>query len=266
MVGRRADGYHLLDSLVAFVDLADTLAVHKAERLSLEIDGPQGAPLTSEADNLVLQAARLLAERGGRAHGATIRLTKRIPVAAGLGGGSADAAATLRALSALWRLSLAERELFDIAGSLGADVPMCLSGGTTFASGIGDRLAPAPALPAAAILLVNPRVALPTRAVFAARSGGFSTAVEPRQGWRSLAELAGELSRHGNDLAPAAISLCPAIREVLDALDDAPGVRYAAMSGSGATCFGLFDSLEAARRAGEALPDTWWRHAGGFLG
>ena len=146
VVGRRSDGYHLLDSLIAFVDLADTLEVRPSDRLSFELTGPRAADLAGESDNLVLKAAYLLADRAGVAPLASIRLGKHIPVAAGLGGGSADAAATLRALSDLWRVALPEAELFDLAASLGADVPMCLGGRTALVSGIGERLQPAPAL------------------------------------------------------------------------------------------------------------------------
>src|SRR5262249_52649544 len=143
VVGRRGDGYHLLDSLVAFADLADSLDVASADRLSLAVDGPAAAALDGEGDNLVLKAARLLAEHAGVTSGAALRLTKHIPVAAGLGGGSADAAATLQALADLWRLKLSDAELLGLAAKLGADVPMCLVGRTAVASGIGEKLAPA---------------------------------------------------------------------------------------------------------------------------
>jgi len=265
VVGRRPDGYHLLDSLVAFVDLADTLDVRPSDRLSLELAGPQAAGLAADPDNLVLKAARLLADRAGVAPRVTIRLGKHIPVAAGLGGGSADAAAALRALSELWRVALPEEELFDLAASLGADVPMCLAGRTALVSGIGERLQPAPALPPAAILLVNPGAPLPTRDVFEARRGPFSTAVPVTQPWRNLPELVTALVRRGNDLSDAAISLRPAIAEVLTFLHNSRGARYAAMSGSGATCFALYDSLDAAQRASASMPPAWWRHAGTLI-
>ena len=149
VVGRREDGYHLLDSLVAFCDLADTITVAPAGDLTLTIDGPLAEGLAEDpvADNLVLRAARALAGRAGVTPKAAIRLTKRIPVAAGLGGGSADAAATLLALVELWRLAMAEEELFDLAATLGADVPMCLAGQAAQVSGIGERVGPALALP-----------------------------------------------------------------------------------------------------------------------
>jgi 4-diphosphocytidyl-2-C-methyl-D-erythritol kinase len=265
VVGRRADGYHLLDSLVAFVDLADAVSARLADGLSLEIDGPYGAGLAAASDNLVLKAAHKLADRSGRPALAAIRLTKRIPVAAGLGGGSADAAAALRELAEFWGASLPEQELLDIARSLGADVPMCLLGRTALASGVGDQLKPVHALPAAAVLLVNPRIALPTRDVFAARSGAFSELMPPPSAWRTVADLADDLSRRGNDLTAAAISLCPVIADVLTVLRADRQARYAGMSGSGATCFALFDSVDAARNAAALLPPAWWRHAGRFV-
>jgi 4-diphosphocytidyl-2-C-methyl-D-erythritol kinase len=265
VVGRRSDGYHLLDSLVAFVDLADTLEVRPSDRLSLELAGPRGAELAGESNNLVLKAARLLADRAGVAPLASIRLGKHIPVAAGLGGGSADAAAALRALGDLWRIALPEEELFDLAASLGADVPMCLAGRTALVSGIGERLQPAPTLPPAAILLVNPGAALPTRDVFEARRGPFSAAVPVTQPWRDLPEFVAALAQRGNDLSEAAISLRPAITEVLAFLRNSRGARYAAMSGSGATCFALYDSPDAAHRASVSMPPAWWRHAGTLI-
>jgi 4-diphosphocytidyl-2-C-methyl-D-erythritol kinase len=265
VVGRRADGYHLLDSLVAFVDLADTISARPADRLSLEIDGPGAATLAEEPDNLVLKAARRLADRAGVAPRAAIRLTKRIPVAAGLGGGSADAAEALRALIDLWRVAMPEEELFDLAQSLGADVPMCLAGRTALVSGVGEHLEFAPPLPAAAVLLVNPGVALPTREVFAARRGPFSSSRPPPRAWRDLSGFAAELSQRGNDLTEAAIALCPAVGDVLEFLRRSDQVHYAGMSGSGATCFALYKDLDAARSASATIPAAWWRHAGRFV-
>lgn len=265
VVGRRADGYHLLDSLIAFVDLADTIDARPGDRLSLEVTGPASAALAGEADNLVLKAARLLAERAGVPPLAALSLVKRIPVAAGLGGGSADAAAALRALAELWRLDVPEDTLFDIAGALGADVPMCLAGRTALASGIGDRLQSVPPLPPVAILLVNPGVALPTREVFAARRGAFAPARPAPRRWRDMPELVAALAERGNDLTKAAIALQPLVAEVLAFLRRGEGARYAAMSGSGATCYALYDTIAAAQRAAAALPEEWWRHAGVFV-
>lgn len=265
VVGRRADGYHLLDSLVAFTDLADTLEVGPSDRLSLALEGPEAPSLSDETDNLVLRAARLLADRAGVSPRATLRLGKHIPVAAGLGGGSADAAAALHALVDLWRVALPVEELFDLAAALGADVPMCLAGRTALVSGVGEVLRPAPSLPPCAILLVNPRTPLATPEVFAARRGSFSTAVPVPSSWPDLGGLVAALAARGNDLADAAISLRPAIGDVLEALGQTEGVRYAAMSGSGATCFALYDGVDAAGWAAAGLPDRWWRHAGRLL-
>ncbi|MDP1964870.1 MAG: 4-(cytidine 5'-diphospho)-2-C-methyl-D-erythritol kinase [Reyranella sp.] len=262
VVGRRADGYHLLDSLVAFTDLADTLEVGPSDGLSLALQGPEAAGIAGQADNLVLKAARLLADRAGVSPRAALHLTKRIPVAAGLGGGSADAAATLRALVELWRVAMPEEELFDLAAELGADVPMCLAARAALASGVGEILRPAPPLPTCAILLVNPGTPLATPEVFAARRGAFSVVRPVPSSWPDLAALIAALSARGNDLTDAAISLSPAIAKVLDALRRTDGARYAAMSGSGATCFALYDAVEAAGRAATHLPAGWWRHAG----
>ena len=264
VVGKRADGYHLLDSLVAFADLADTLDAAPAEALSLALDGPQAGSLAAEPDNLVSKAARVLAARAGVAPRAALRLTKNIPVAAGLGGGSADAAAALRALVELWRVALPVEELFDLAGTLGADVPMCLAGRTAVASGIGDSLAPAPSLPPCGLLLVNPGVALATKDVFARRQGGFSQPLPVERAWPSLGDLAAALRARGNDLTEAAVSLQPVVGEVLAVLGRAPAVRYRAMSGSGATCFALFDDVAQAHAAAGTLPASWWHHAGRF--
>ena len=262
VVGRRADGYHLLDSLVAFTDLADRLEVAPADGLSLALEGPQAASLLGEADNLVLKAARLLAGRAGVAPRAALRLAKHIPVAAGLGGGSADAAAALHALVDLWRVAMPVEELFDLAAALGADVPMCLAGRAALVQGVGEILRSAPPLPSCAILLVNAGTPLATPEVFAARRGAFSAATPVPPSWHDLRAFVAALAARGNDLTDAAISLRPAIADVLGALGRSDGVRYAAMSGSGATCFALYDTVEAAGRAAEHLPNDWWRHAG----
>lgn len=262
IVGRRADGYHLLESLIAFADLADVIEAVPSDGLSLHVDGPQSAALSAETDNLVLKAARLLAGRAGVSPRAALSLTKNIPVAAGLGGGSADAAAALGALVELWRIALPVEEMFDLAGSLGADVPMCLAGRTALASGVGERLAPTPPLPACAVLLVNPGVALSTAEVFAARQGAFSAPAPPMRPWTDLGDFARMLAAHGNDLESPAIALCPVIADVLAALRTGADARYAAMSGSGATCFALYDDVARARAAAAGLPPAWWRHAG----
>lgn len=266
VVGRRADGYHLLDSLVAFTDYGDTINVAAADSLSLRLDGPFGDILQGDpAENLVLRAARLLAEHARVTAGAAITLTKRLPVASGIGGGSSDAAATLRALVRLWDIEIAPTDLAAIALRLGADVPVCLACRTTRLEGIGERVTPAPALPAAAMVLVNPGTGLATPKVFAARSGDFSTgpgaagifATSPPD----LAALVAGLASYGNDLAAPAIALLPVIASCLARLETQPGCRLARMSGSGATCFGLFDDEAAATSAAAAIAaaePNWW--------
>ena len=270
VVGRRDDGYHLLDSLIAFCDLADTIAVAPAGELTLTIDGPLAGALANEptGSNLVLRAARTLAGRAGIAPKAAIRLTKRIPVAAGLGGGSADAAATLLALVDLWRVAMPEEELFDLAAGLGADVPMCLAGRAAHVSGIGERVGPAVALPAAGVLLVGPGAPLATPPVFAGyvRSGvSFSTVSPLDQPSRDVAARGLELGKRGNDLTAAASALVPAVGDVRSALMATDGCRIAQMSGSGATVFALYDDAAAARAAAEIVArdrPAWWRYAG----
>jgi 4-diphosphocytidyl-2-C-methyl-D-erythritol kinase len=262
VVGRRADGYHLLDSLVAFADVHDTVIAVEDDRLSLSVSGPFGAALAGEADNLVLRAARALAALGGVEPRARLRLIKRLPVASGIGGGSSDAAGALRALSALWDLRPAAGDLHRLALGLGADVPVCLGGRAVHMGGIGEVLKPAPRLPAAGIVLVNPGTPLATPPVFKARQGPFSAADPlPRAPIADARDLARLLAARRNDLTDPARALLPAVGVVLDALAAAPGALVARMSGSGATCFALFADVGAAARAAAALAAAhpgWW--------
>jgi 4-diphosphocytidyl-2-C-methyl-D-erythritol kinase len=263
IVGRRGDGYHLLHSLVAFADLGDTLHIAPANGFSLAVEGLGAAGLEG-VDNLVLKAARLLADETGAKGGAVFRIVKRIPMAAGLGGGSADAAAALRGLDRLWRLGLPNAKLSALAARLGADVPRCLGQRPCLASGVGEKLERAPPLPDCGLLLVNPGVALPTPPVFAARRGDFSPVRPVERPWSDLAGLVAALAARGNDLTEAAIAIQPVVGDVLSVLRRTPGVRYAAMSGSGATCFALYDTRVDAEHAVTDLPSSWWRHAGRF--
>ena len=265
VVGRRDDGYHLLDSLVGFAEAGDVLQATQADTLELTLTGRFGAALAVEPDNLVLRAARALAEAAGVPPRAHLLLDKRLPVASGIGGGSADAAATLRALQRLWDCRLPEGVLHRLALRLGADVPVCLHSRTLRMSGIGDRLDPAPALPDCGLLLVNLGVAVETRAVFRARSGEFSAPVQLPAAWTDAADLASWLRGTRNDLQPPALALQPVIGDTLRAIESQPDCLLARMSGSGATCFGLFPSPAAAHRAGAALqPTGWWCAAGAF--
>jgi 4-diphosphocytidyl-2-C-methyl-D-erythritol kinase len=262
VVGRRSDGYHLLDSLVAFAAVGDELTAAPAATLSLAVTGPHAAALQiAPRDNLVWRAAELLAQHAGRAPAAQLTLAKHLPVASGIGGGSSDAAAALRALDALWQLGLDEAALAGLAATLGADVPVCLAARASWLGGIGGHVEPAPALPDVTALLVNPGEALPTQAVFKARRGEYSAPARFTAMPADAAGLAALLVERRNDLTSAAIALVPAIGEVLDRLTDLDGALLARMSGSGATCFALFarrGAAQAARALLAAERPGWW--------
>ena len=269
VLGRRADGYHLLDSLVAFADIADEVRAAPAASLALKIEGPFAAGLGGDpADNLVWRAAMKLAERSGAAPGAALTLVKNLPVSSGIGGGSSDAAAALRALVKLWQAPLAPHALHEIAAALGADVPVCLAPRASWLGGAGEEVAPAPALPEIAIVLANPCVALPTAAVFQRRAGAFSQPARFTAAPRDAAGLAALLAARRNDLTAAATALAPEISQVLAALAAEKGALLARMSGSGATCFALFADprdAEAAAHALAAARPRWWVRAGRLL-
>jgi 4-diphosphocytidyl-2-C-methyl-D-erythritol kinase len=264
VTGRRADGYHLLDSLVVFAGAGDRLEALPSTDLTLRVEGPEAEALTAEPDNLVLRAARALAAAAGIEPRGALLLHKALPVASGIGGGSADAAAALRALNALWGLGWSDTRLAEVALPLGADIPVCVTSRPCRMSGVGEVLAPAPALPRFGMVLVNPRIALPTPAVFRARVGGFAPPAALPSAWVDCATMARDLAALGNGLEAAAIALCPAVAEVLAALRDRPGCLLARMSGSGATCFAIFAQPEEARRAAAALPPAWWCWGGGL--
>jgi 4-diphosphocytidyl-2-C-methyl-D-erythritol kinase len=269
VLGRRDDGYHLLDSLVAFADIADVVTARPAEALSLEINGPFAGALQGDpAENLVWRAATALAARAGIEAKAALTLEKNLPVASGIGGGSSDAAAALKALGELWRFDLGERKFQGLAQSLGADVPVCLFGETAWLGGIGERVAPAPPLPPCSAVLVNPGPSLATPAVFKQRSGAFSEPARFEAAPTNALGLARLLEARRNDLTPPAVALAPGISAVLRALEAESGALIARMSGSGATCFALFAEADAATRAagrlGRAHPD-WWSAAGTLL-
>ncbi len=265
VVGRRANGYHELDSLIAFTDVFDTLTLEPADGLSLEIAGTFAPRLPASEDNLVLRAARALGEAAGVEPLARITLHKELPVAAGLGSGSADAAAALRGLARLWSVDTATVDLKDVGLGLGTDIPACLVSDTVHVGGVGEILQPGPELPDAGIVLVNPGVTLATPSVFQARRGGFSPEMPMMKPPRSFTDFVEELEDRSNDLTEPALRLAPVIREVLAALEDAPGCRLARLSGSGATCFGLFDNPAAASEAAATLDiDGWWVRATRF--
>ena len=261
ILGRRDDGYHRLDSLAVFAGAADRLQAEPAADLALEVRGRFAAQLGG--DNLVLDAARALRDAAGAPGlGARLVLDKKLPVASGIGGGSADAAAALRLLSRLWRLDLAPADLAGLALRLGADVPVCLAGRPARMGGIGEDLHAGPALPQGGILLVNPGVAVSTQAVFRARTGAFSDPAALPSHWPDIVAMAADLATLRNDLEPPALALCPAIGEALAWLQSLDGCLLARMSGSGATCFGLFADEAAAAAATHSCPPAWWRWGG----
>ena len=248
---RGADGYHRIETLFAFAEDGDLLRVEEGEALTLSVTGPFAGDLGASADNLVLRAAKALKERFGIFAGAALTLDKRLPVASGMGGGSADAAAALRLLTCWWKVGADEQDLLEIAATLGADVPACVLSRTVRGEGRGDFLTSSPdeKLSGTPLLLVNPRVPLSTATVFRAWDG------EDRG-------PLGDFRTGRNDLEAPARSLVPEVSEVLERLGAMPGTVLARMSGSGATCFALFED-DAARDAAAASLDaerpSWWR-------
>jgi len=258
---RRSDGFHALESLAVFTQAGDTLRIAAAEGFSLVLDGPFGAALAGEADNLIARAARALAEKAGRVPGARITLTKNLPVASGIGGGSADAAAALSGLVQVWGVALSQDEMHAIAETLGSDVPACLMSRSLWMEGRGEILTPVSGLPALSMVLVNPGVAVPTGPVFAALKTRTGTGqAKAPDGLRDTAALVSYLRQTRNDLEAPARAMAPVIGDVLGALEQNGGL-LARMSGSGATCFGLFASDDAAKNATERIARSapgWW--------
>ena len=265
VTGRRADGYHLLDSLFVFTRRGDVLHYAPGGDLTFSVSGPFADPLCNAVpaaeDNLVMKAARMLAGAAGRRAEGHLHLEKNLPIAAGIGGGSADAAAALRLLNRVWQVSMPEKGLLALGAKLGADVPACVEGVPARVSGIGERIVPLPGFPGLPVLLVNPLRAVCTRAVFKARSGPFSSPA-PELAVHNARAVTGDLSRTTrNDLTLAAQTLVPVISEISTQLAAQPGCVLARMSGSGATCFGLFETPrrleQAADHIARAFPGFW---------
>jgi 4-diphosphocytidyl-2-C-methyl-D-erythritol kinase len=259
---RRADGYHDLESLVAFTEFGDELLIERDGALSLTIEGPFSEGLANAHDNLITKAARLLATRTDRRAGARITLTKRIPLASGVGGGSADAAAALRGLVRLWNLPASPGELHDIAVAIGSDVPVCLDSAPAWMAGRGERVHSLPPLPDMSMVLVNPKVEVSTAAVFRELKQRQGTGLSPPSvPFADLSGLIRYLKSTTNDLEPPAKEIAPVIGEVIKEIGRLPAVSIARMSGSGATCFGIVENAESARQCAQILrsrhPD-WW--------
>lgn len=246
--GKLPDGRHAIETIFAFCTDGDRLIAEAAERMSLSLTGPFAADLGDPQDNLVMKAASALAESARVKSGAALTLEKRLPVASGIGGGSADAAAALRLLTSLWRIDPKHAE--TVAPTLGSDVPACLLSIPMLGEGAGNQLRPVDLtnLSGTPILLVNPRLPLATAEVFAGWDGEDRG---PLDDWRS----------GRNDLQAPAVARVPLIDTVLAWLKTQPGATFARMSGSGATCFALFDSDAARDSAAEGVPREWWRLA-----
>lgn len=274
VVGRRADGYHDLESVVAFADCADALSFEAGGDLRLTTTGPRAQECGETSDNLVIKAARLLGERVDDLQVGAFALDKQLPVAAGIGGGSADAAAALRLLAKLNKLAVDDDRVIEVARLTGADVPVCLESRACVMTGVGENLLPL-SMPRLPCVMVNPRVPVATKDVF--RELGLKNG-ELRAGAADVLEAPAwptdgasaddwiEALRAGtNDLEAPARKIEPVIGDVLTALGQAEGVRLTRMSGSGATCFAIFGNDTDARRAAQAIQlahPLWWVHAG----
>jgi len=274
VIGRRVDGYHDIESMVAFADCADRLTLTPGPELGLTTTGPLAQDCGETADNLVLKATKLLGERVPDLKAGHFALDKVLPVAAGIGGGSADAAAALRLLARLNGLALDDARLLEVALLTGADVPVCLASHACDMTGVGETLLPL-SLPKMPCVLVNPRVAVATRDVFeklGLRSGELrvgATDVMQATAWledgASLEEWVEVLAAGANDLEAPATRIQPVIGEVIAALNATNGAWLARMSGSGATCFALYENTAEAARAAQKIQlehPLWWVHAG----
>jgi 4-diphosphocytidyl-2-C-methyl-D-erythritol kinase len=250
VTGRRPDGYHLLETLVVFTRDGDRISVEPADEDQFVLKGPQVTHLEADASNLVLRARDLLRRQTGRDDRFSITLDKRLPVASGLGGGSSDAAATLKALACLWNLKV--EDMARDALSLGADLPMCLAARPLIARGIGEEIEPVHALPALDLVLVNPGVPVSTPQIFGLLATRENLPLSPLPSTPSLDSLINWLAANRNDLEAPARALCPPIGDAVAALE-AQHCLFARMTGSGATCYGIFADEAAARRSAEHI-------------
>lgn len=270
VVGRRANGYHELDSLVMFADVGDVILVREAANPAsvtplLTLEGQFAATLSNDPpdSNLVVRAATLLAAELNRPAAVELTIVKSLPVASGIGGGSADAAACLRGLMRLWQAKPDAARLIELSTRLGADVPVCLDSRAAYFGGIGEELSPAPQLPEVPAVLVNPGIALPTPLVFRARKAPFSQPARFTRAPADAEELATWLSDRNNDLTAPAIAVEPAVAVVLGSIAATGNCLLARLSGSGATCFGLYATMSDAEAAAWQIqfnhPDWWVR-------
>lgn len=253
MVGKRQDGYHLLESIVVFTEYGDLLDAVEDDNLSLEIIGEFAADLQKfpAENNLVIKAAKSLQNYSSTKQGAKITLAKNLPIASGIGGGSADAAATIKLLCNLWQMDISEQKLLEIASSLGSDVPVCLYGKPAFMSGVGEKITPIGLLEKYHIVLINPKIPLATSEVFNNFGSEFS----------EVLGIGLDIKNYQNDLEKPAIKILPIIGEIIEAIGKTKGCLLARMSGSGATCFGLYydeiSAINAKAQLKKLYSDFW---------
>ncbi len=261
ITGKRDDGYHLLQSVMVFVDVGDELEFKPHDTLFLDVDGPFAGDMPQPNDNLVYKAAQMLAAEYKTNMRGAVRLTKRLPVASGIAGGSSDTAAALKGFVKLWGLPEERDRVQRIAQKLGADVPACLIGKPVWAEGIGEKLMPLPDMPPLHFVLVNPLVETPTPEVFRRFHNKYSPPIQFSGRRKSMSEWIADVKLYRNDLTDAALEVTPAIKDVLKALNETANCQVARLSGSGATCFGIFLTADAAFTAMTTLKQQfprWW--------
>jgi len=262
VTGRRSDGYHLLDSVVSFVNVYDEIEISPSENIILEVTGEFADDIGRASDNLIIKAANLLAARSSVKQGARIKLIKNLPPAGGIGGGSADAATTLKLLNKLWKQKFSTDELAKMSLKLGADLPMCIVGKSAHISGIGDKIEPINRLPEGYVVLVNPKTEVKSAKIYKMGMKSFSGKLKNDiKSGMSLKEMAEALKQSQNDLAMNAAMAAPNILDVLEQIRKNETRLLARMTGSGATCFGLFANEEDAAEAAEKITlhnKNWW--------
>jgi 4-diphosphocytidyl-2-C-methyl-D-erythritol kinase len=268
ITGKRQDGYHLLQSVMIFVDVGDTMEFYPHDGFLIDAEGPFAGDLPPPGDNIVYHAARALSDSWGVPLSGGIQLYKNLPIASGVAGGSSNAATALLGLSKLWGLPDDRDRLHKIAVKLGADVPACLVKRPVWAEGIGEKMSPLPHMPPLHFVLVNPMVATPTAEVFARFRNRVTPPIQYSGRKKTMQEWISDLRLYRNDLTEAAIEVCPDISTVLAALRETPNCHLSRLSGSGATCFGIYDSPPAAQAAVNKLRQQhprWWVTAANLI-
>ena len=268
ILGRRDDGFHTLESLTCFTDFGDEITIEAAGEMSFEVSGPFGDHFSGQeldtsagSQNIIFKTIHAIAKYAQKTPAFKVHLEKNLPIAAGLGGGSADAAAIAKWLCGQWELDGDAHDFQDLLLDIGADVPACFYSGHVIMRGIGDRLGKAPEMPNIPIVLVNPLQSCPTSAIFKAYEQDFRTPIDFPDQFSSIEELSTFLSLQNNDLQSAAIKTLPVINDILEEISLCENVFLTRMSGSGATCFGIFGNQDSAIQATQKIKDNhenWW--------